>query len=135
MSAAVQRTDIIPYINGHQCGEGWLVFTHNPNAVSKTRKFINQKFESRSITRYAPVFAFECLMMLDKPEIHDIYDIAINMKTGEDAIVKVRLGGSVIMAETDFVVEISSFDDDDDMIIKGNLYYAGTSDDNNNSGG
>lgn len=131
MSAAVQRTDIIPYINGHRCGEGWLSFNYNPNAVSKTRKFINRIFESRTIARYAPVFSFECLLMLDKPEIKTLCDIAMGMKTGSEAVVEVSLGGSVTLEAVKCTVEITSFDDDDDMIMKGNLYYAGENDDNN----
>ncbi len=122
-----QRPDIEVYINGNRCGEPWLSFTENPNAQTKSRKFINERNERSSIVRYATQWAFECLLEYDKPEVRAVYDIAIEHKTGDDALVDVKIVDTLINKTRCYKgsVQVSSIDDDDDMIIKGTIYAQG----------
>lgn len=122
-----QRPDIEVYINDNLCGEPWLSFTENPNAQTKSRKFINQRNESSSITRYATQWAFEVLLDYSKPEVKTIYDIATDHKTGDDAVITVKIIDKLIDKTRTYkaTVQVSSIDDDDDMVIKGTVYANG----------
>lgn len=122
-----QRPDIEVYINDNLCGEPWLSFTESPNAQTKSRKFINQKNETSSIVRYATQWAFEVLLDYSKPEVKEIYDIAIEHKTGDDAKITVKIVDKLINKTRTYkaTVQVSSIDDDDDMVLKGTVYADG----------
>lgn len=117
-----------------QAGAAWTSFTENPNAQTKTRKFINEKTERNNITRYSPQWAYEVLLMFERPEIAMVYDIVKQRKTGSDTIVTFVVVDLFKPTETDneyearlvkAAVQVSSLDDDDDMIMKGTLYNQG----------
>ena len=86
----VQRTDIVPFMNTgkeetptwDQMGAGWTKFSESPNAQTKSKKYINEKTERESVTRYKPKFDFEADLMHADPTIQKAYDKAIN---GNDA--------------------------------------------------
>lgn len=142
-----QRTDIAVYmdITGEEgvtaegnekvytnCGTAWTTFTESPNAQTKQRKYINEKTERNNITRYAPQWAFEVLLMYNRPEIRKIYNIVKKRKTGQDTVVTYVVvdlfegAGDVYSARmVNAAVQVSSLDDDDDMIIKGTFYNQG----------
>ncbi|MBQ8569328.1 MAG: hypothetical protein IJ446_08935 [Oscillospiraceae bacterium] len=128
-----QRTDIEVYmeintVSYAQCGAAWLVFSESPNAQTKSRKFINEKTERSNITRYAPQWSFECLLMYDRPEIKKLYDIVKQRKTGSDTVVTFIVVDKFDKDSARMVraaVQITSLDDDDDMIIKGTFYNQG----------
>lgn len=137
-----QRTDIAIYMDitgesgvtssGNEavytnCGTAWTTFTESPNAQTKQRKFINEKTERNNITRYSPQWAFEVLLMYNRPEIKKIYNIVKQRKTGSDTIVTfivVDLFDNTAR-QVKAAVQVSSLDDDDDMIIKGTFYNQG----------
>ncbi len=117
-----------------QAGAAWTSFTENPNAQTKSRKFINEKTERNNITRYSPQWAYEVLLMFERPEIAMVYDIVKQRKTGSDTIVTFVVVDLFKPTETDntyearlvnAAVQVSSLDDDDDMIMKGTLYNQG----------
>lgn len=143
-----QRTDIAVYMDitgmsgaeptgegDHvytKCGTAWTSFTENPGAQTKQRKFINEKTERNNITRYAPQWAFECLLMYNRPDIKKIYDIIKKRKTGKDTVVTLIVvdlfetsGDGYSARMLNASVQVSSLDDDDDMIIKGTFYNQG----------
>ena len=143
--ATAQRTDIAVYmdVTGEKgvdegsevytnCGTGWTTFTESPSAQTKQRKYINEKTERNNVTRYAPQWAFECLLMYNRPEIRKIYDIVKQRKTGKDTVVTLIVvdlfdGTEKVHSarKVNAAVQISSLDDDDDMIIKGTFYNQG----------
>ena len=117
-----------------QAGAAWTSFTENPNAQTKTRKFINEKTERNNITRYSPQWAYEVLLMFERPEIAMVYDIVKQRKTGSDTIVTfvvvdlfkpTETGNEYEARLVKAAVQVSSLDDDDDLIMKGTLYNQG----------
>lgn len=144
-----QRTDIAVYmdITGEEgvetpakegdkvytnCGTAWTTFTENPNAQTKQRKYINEKTERNNVARYAPQWAFEVLLMYNRPEIRKIYNIVKKRKTGQDTVVTLIVVDLFDGADDAYsarmvnaAVQVSSLDDDDDMIIKGTFYNQG----------
>lgn len=143
-----QRTDIAVYmdVTGEEgvtasgeddkvytnCGAAWTTFTESPNAQTKQRKYINEKTERNNITRYAPQWAFEVLLMYNRPEIRKIYNIVKKRKTGQDTVVTLIVVDLFDGADDAYsarmvnaAVQVSSLDDDDDMIIKGMFHNQG----------
>ena len=143
IEAAAQRTDISHFMDvtkavkdakdgdtvWSKMGSGWTNNTESPSAQTKERKFINEKSKRKNITSYSPSFAFEVLLMFNKPEVRTVYDIYTKRKTGINAVVTMVAvdefdtpkNGYYPARKGNYAVEVSSCDDDDDMIIKGNL--------------
>lgn len=143
IETTAQRTDILHFMDvtklvedakqddtvWDRMGTGWTSVTESPSAQTKERKFINEKSKRKNITSYAPSFAFEALLMFNKPSVRTIYDIYTKRKTGTDAVVPMvtvdkfdtEKNGYYPARKGNYAVEVSSCDDDDDMIIKGNL--------------
>ena len=133
----VQRTDIVPYMNTgteespkwSQMGAGWTKFSESPNAQTKSKKYINEKTERESVTRYKPKFDFEADLMHANPTIKKVYDIARNRETGSGAIVDILIVDKIGEEPVDgyearrmkLAVSVSSFDGDDDMSLSGSL--------------
>ena len=112
-----------------QMGDGWTSNTESPSAQTKERKFINERSARSNITSYKPSFAFEVLLMFNKPEVRMVYNIYTRRLTGIDAVVNMvtvdnfdeAKNGYYPARKGKYAVEVSSCDYDDDMIIKGNL--------------
>ena len=134
----VQRTDIVPFMNTSkeetptwsQMGAGWTKFSESPNAQTKSKKYINEKTERESVTRYKPKFDFEADLMHADPTIKKIYDIQRNRETGAGAIVDILVVDKFESEEPSegyaarrmkLAVSVSSVDGDDDMTISGSL--------------
>ena len=133
----VQRTDIVPYMNigteespqWSQMGAGWTKFSESPNAQTKSKKYINEKTERESVTRYKPKFDFEADLMHANPTIKKVYDIARNRETGSGAIVDILIVDKIGEEPVDgyearrmkLAVSVSTFDGDDDMSLSGSL--------------
>ena len=134
----VQRTDIVPYMNTSkeetptwsQMGAGWTKFSESPNAQTKSKKYINEKTERESVTRYKPKFDFEADLMHADPTIKKVYDIQRNRETGAGAIVDILVVDKFESEEPSegyaarrmkLAVSVSSVDGDDDMTISGSL--------------
>lgn len=112
-----------------QMGAGWTNNTESPAAQTKERKFINERSARSNITSYKPSFAFEVLLMFNKPEVRIVYNIYTRRLTGINAVVTMvtvdnfdeEKNGYYPARKGKYAVEVSSCDDDDDIIIKGNL--------------
>ncbi len=135
----VQRTDIVPYMNTGaskesptwtQMGAGWTKFSESPNAQTKSKKYINEKTERESVTRYKPKFDFEADLMHEDLTIKKVYEIQRDRAVGADAIVDVLVVDKFTDEEPadgyparrmDLAVSVSSVDGDDDMTISGSL--------------
>ncbi len=130
----IQRPDIVVTLDGHTCGEGWLKITERPNAQVKSRKYINERNERTSVTRYSTQFDFSCVMMLDKPEIAAVYEICADHLTGSDTILPLTISVPGTSTRSyDVSVQVTSIDDDDDMIINGVFYVQGDGNSNSNN--
>lgn len=143
IEATAQRTDISHFMNvtrvvkdakegdtvWSKMGSGWTNNTESPAAQTKDRKFINEKSARSNITSYKPSYAFEVLLMFNKPEVRVVYNIYTRRLTGINAVVTMvtvdnfdeEKNGYYPARKGKYAVEVSSCDDDDDMIIKGNL--------------
>lgn len=142
LEVTAQRTDIAHYMDVTSVvkdaesqvvwalmGAGWMSNTESPSAQTKSRKYINEKSERENITRYKPSFAFEVMLMFNKPEVCIVYDIYKKRKTGAAAVItmatvdlfKTPVEGYYPAYKGNYAVAVSSCDDDDDMIIKGNF--------------
>ena len=85
IEATAQRTDITHFMDvtkvakdvnegdtvWSQMGSGWTNNTESPSAQTKERKFINERSARENITSYKPSFAFEVLLMFNKPEVRN----------------------------------------------------------------
>lgn len=146
--ATAQRTDIAVFFDVTGCkgvegvegtpvysraGTAWTSFTESPNAQTKERKFINEKTARSNITSYKPQWAYEVLLMYNRPEIAMIYDVVKSRKTGVATNVKFVVVDLFDKSEENVytarlvkgAVQVSSLDDDDDMIMKGTIYNQG----------
>ena len=133
-----QRTDIVPFMNmgteespqWKQMGPGWTKFEESPNAQTKNKKYINEKTERESVTRYKPKFDFEADLMYTDPTIKKVYDIQRDRKTGTDAIVDILVVDKFESEEPSegyaarrmkLAVSVSNVGGEDDMTISGSL--------------
>ncbi len=116
-----------------RAGTAWTSFTESPNAQTKERKFINEKTARSNITSYKPQWAFEVLLMYNRPEIAHIYDCVKRRVTGSELrhcfivvdLFDQKSDGVYAARQVYAVPQISSIDDDDDMIMKGTFYNQG----------
>lgn len=117
-------------------GQGYTKLDESPSAQTKTRRYVNDKSQTKSISGYDDSFPFEADQIIDEKAIDFIRDIGENRKTGSDAetdYVRVDLDKKVGASGTEYearkfrvAIEVADFPDNDgEMTMSGNLLGIG----------
>lgn len=117
-------------------GAGYTKLDESPSAQTKSRKYVNDKSQTKSISGYDDSFPFEAEQIIDEKAVEFIREIGEKRKTGADAETdyfrvdmdkKVGASGSEYEARKFHVaVEVSEFSDNDgEMTMSGNLLGIG----------
>ena len=146
MSAAkvTQRHEFADYLN---CGDsttpdwqlmgtGFTSLNESPNAQTNTKKYVNEKSSTTSITQYQTEFPYNADLIASEVAIITLYNIARDHKTGSDAVleyIRVELWDPATEGSTSefkarkFSVanSVSDIDGEDDIQISGTLHAQG----------
>lgn len=117
-------------------GQGFTKLDENPSAQTKTKRYVNDKSQTKSIAGYDDSFPFESDMILDEKAVDYIRDIGEKRKTGSDAetdYVRVDLDKPIAESEGEYearkfhvAVELAEFTDSDgELTMSGNLLGIG----------
>lgn len=117
-------------------GTGFEELNEDPGAQTSSKKYINDKSSTSSITSYEGEHAFTADQIMAQEVIHDLVAIGKQRKTGNDAereLVRVDLDDPVAEKQNTFkarkfdvAVEISSFSDNDgEWQVEGTLHDKG----------
>lgn len=117
-------------------GQGFTKLDENPSAQTKSKRYVNDKSQTKSISGYDDSFPFESDMILDEKAVDYIRDIGENRKTGSDAetdYVRVDLDKTIAESEGEYkarkfhvAVELAEFTDSDgELTMSGNLLGIG----------
>lgn len=145
MPSVIQRHEFADYLDVSTTdtpsyelmGTGFTTLDENPNAQTETKKYVNEKSSSTSITSYEPSFDFESDLIKSQEAVLALYKVGRNHMTGADAefnYVRVELWdpaegdetGNVFKARK-FVVacEVSEMSGETDMHVNGSLHAVG----------
>ncbi len=116
-------------------GTGFTSLNEEPGAQTDTKKYVNEKASSKSVTGYETVFPFESDLIPEQEPILALYNVGRNHCTGTDAefeYVRVELWEPVTgqknkFAARKFIVsaEISEVTGDTEIQVSGNLNAVG----------
>lgn len=117
-------------------GQGFTKLDENPAAQTKSKRYVNDKSQTKSISGYDDSFPFETDMILDEKAVDYIRDIGEKRKTGSDAetdYVRADLDKPVAESEGEYearkfhvAVELAEFTDSDgELSMSGNLLGIG----------
>ena len=116
-------------------GTGFTSLNEEPGAQTDTKKYVNEKASSKSVTGYETVFPFESDLIPEQEPILALYNVGRNHCTGTDAefeYVRVELwepvsGQKNVFAARKFIVsaEISEVTGDTEIQVSGNLNAVG----------
>ncbi len=117
-------------------GTGFEELNEDPGAQTSSKKYINDKSNTSSITSYEGEHAFTADQIMSQAVIKDLVDIGKQRKTGADAereLVRVDLDDPVEGKQNTFkarkfdvAAEISSFSDNDgEWQVEGTLHDKG----------
>lgn len=116
-------------------GTGFTTLDEEPGAQTKTKKYVNEKASSKSISGYETVFPFESDLIVEQDAVLALYNVGRNHCTGSDAefqYVRVELWDKVTGSDNEFAarlftvsVEVSDVTGEDDMAVSGNLNAVG----------
>lgn len=119
-------------------GTGFTELNEDPGAQTTSKKYINDKSSTSSITSYEGEHAFTADQIPSEAVIEDLISIGKERKTGADAereLVRVDLDKKVVGADGDttfkarkfnVAAEISSFSDNDgELQVEGTLHDKG----------
>lgn len=141
--AVVQRYDIADYLNvgsGEEenyvlMGVGFTSLNESPGAQTTSKKYINEKTSSSSITSYETQFPFESDLIPAQAAVKALYEVGRNHLVGSDAefdYVRVDLFDKVVEKENNYkarkfrvCAEVSEFNGEDDQVVSGNLNAVG----------
>lgn len=116
-------------------GTGFKTLDESPGAKTESKKYVNEKASSKSVTGYETVFPFTSDFIKEQEAVLALYNVGRNHCTGSDAefeYVRVELwnaaeGRTNEFAARKFVVsaEVSSISGENDMEVSGNLNAVG----------
>lgn len=140
----IQRHEFADYLNcgtsadpdWKLMGTGFTSLNESPNAQSTTKKYVNEKSSTTSITQYQTEFPYDADLIVSEECITTLYNIARNHKTGSEAVleyVRVELwdpaeaGSTTEFKARKFSVanSVSDISGDDDIQISGTLHAQG----------
>nr|DAM26085.1 MAG TPA: hypothetical protein [Caudoviricetes sp.] len=140
----VKRHQFADYLNVPQAegtdkyclmGTGFTSLNEEPGAQTDTKKYVNEKASSKSVTGYETVFPFESDLIPEQEPILALYNVGRNHCTGSDAefeYVRVELWEPVSGKKNEFAArkftvsaEISEVSGDTDIQVSGNLNAVG----------
>ena len=145
--AVVQRHQFADYLNTGTpttpdwklMGVGFTSLNESPGAQTNSKKYVNEKTSTSSVTSYETQFPFESDLIPEQDAVLALYNVGRNHLTGSDAefeYVRVELWDQVTESGTaventykarKFVVsaEISDISGEDDQVVSGNLNAVG----------
>ncbi|MCI8420453.1 MAG: hypothetical protein HFF79_08140 [Oscillospiraceae bacterium] len=116
-------------------GLGFKTLNESPGAQTKSKKYVNEKASSKSVTGYETVFPVTSDLIKDEKAVIALYRVARNHATGSEAefeYVRVELWDPVANKKNEFAArkfivsaEISDISGDDDIELSGNLNAKG----------
>lgn len=140
----IQRHEFADYLNcgttetpdWQLMGTGFTSLNESPNAQTNTKKYVNEKSSTTSITQYQTEFPYETDLIASEAAITTLYNIARNHLTGSDAIleyVRVELWDPATEnSTTEFKARkfsvansVSDIEGDDDIVMSGTLHAQG----------
>lgn len=139
----IQRHEFADYLNcgtsedpnWQLMGTGFTSLNESPNAQTNTKKYVNEKSSSTSITSYQTEFPYDADLIASEDAILALYNIARDHKTGTDAVleyVRVELWDPVDGSTTEFKARkfnvansVSDIAGDDDIQVSGTLHAVG----------
>ena len=145
MSAAkvIQRHEFADYLNcgtpeepNYQLmGTGFTSLNESPNAQTKTKKYVNEKSSTTTVTQYQTEFPYDADLIPSEDCITTLYNDGRDHKTGSDAVheyVRVELWDAVEDSTTEFRARkfnvansVSNVNGDDDIQLSGTLHAIG----------
>lgn len=139
----VKRHQFADYLNTQSAdkpnyclmGVGFTSLNEEPGAQTESKKYVNEKASSKSVTGYETVFPFESDLIPEQEPILVLYNVGRNHCTGSEAefeYVRVELWEPVASKENEFAArkfivsaEISEVSGDTDIQVSGNLNAVG----------
>ena len=121
------RPEVVHYLNGYFCGNGWTKFAENPGANTEDTLYINMTTASSETTDYKASYNVEADLMYTEDSISAVYAIAANRKIGSEALlehIKIDKFSGDAWKES-VAVAISSFDGEKKMKMTGTLNVRG----------
>ena len=90
----IQRHEFADYLNcgtsetpdWQLMGTGFTSLNESPNAQTNTKKYVNEKSSTTSITQYQTEFSYDADLIASELAITTLYKIARDHKTGSDAV-------------------------------------------------
>lgn len=140
----IQRHEFADYLNcgtsatpdWELMGTGFTSLNESPNAQTNTKKYVNEKSSTTSITQYQTEFAYDADLISSEAAVIKLYDTGRNHKTGSDAVleyIRVELWDPATEnSTTEFKARkfnvansVSDISGDDDIQVSGTLHAQG----------
>lgn len=116
-------------------GTGFTTLDEEPGAQTETKKYVNEKSSSSSITGYETVFPFESDLIVEQQAVLALYNVGRNHCVGSDAefqYARVELWDPVTGSDNTYsarlftvAAEISDITGETDIAVSGNLNAVG----------
>lgn len=116
-------------------GTGFTTLNESPGAQTDSKKYVNEKASTKTVTGYETSFPFESDLIAEQDAVLALYNVGRNHCTGSDAefqYVRVELWDSAQGKENEFAarlftvsVELSDISGETDIALSGNLNAVG----------